>query len=82
MFLLVILTILIMRAESWTITLRDALFWLVVAGMIVAKRVELTRFGSPSEGMRGTTSPALLRYAIVLIAVAGGVWVVAQAVSV
>ena len=80
-FFLVILTVLILREKAWTLTIKDVLFWLVVVGMIAASHVEVTRFGTALEGMPRTPSSALRRYAVVLVAVAGGVWTVAQALS-
>ena len=79
-FILVVLTVLIMREESWTFTLKDALFWAVVIGMIVAKQVEATRFGAASEDEPQSSSSAL-RYAVVLGGVAGCVWTIAQTLS-
>jgi hypothetical protein len=82
-FFLVILIVLIMREESWTFTIKDVLFWLVVVGMIVAKHVEVTRFETAPEGngIGETPSLAFRRYAVILVGVAGGVWLAAQALS-
>ena len=81
-FFLVILTVLILREESWTFTIKDVLFWIVVACMIGARQVEVTRFGSDSQGVQKTSSSAVLRYAAILTGVTAAVWAGAQSFTV
>jgi hypothetical protein len=80
-FFLVILTVLILRENSWTFTIKDVLFWIVVLCMIAAKHVEVTRLGSVLDGVQGSRSAAVLRYAVVLVGVAAVVWAGAQALN-
>ena len=75
---LVILWAIILRVRPWTLTIWDALYWVVVLGMIGARYLDYARFG----GLTGTGEPSTARnvrnYAAGLIAVSAVLWSLAQ----
>jgi hypothetical protein len=72
---LVLTTLLLMRQESWTVTLLDGLFWGAVAAFVIVRQVALTRAAEER------TSRARLQHALVALGAATAMWVVAQAIG-
>ncbi|MFN0241663.1 MAG: hypothetical protein ACKVWV_02110 [Planctomycetota bacterium] len=61
--------------EPWTLSTKDAVYWFVVASMIVARYIdERVR----AVGRRGVVARAVWRYSFGLVVAAGLVWTIAQ----
>ena len=75
---LIILTLSILREDDWTLTLKDALFWLVVAAMIAVRHIDMVRFRGTTGDGEPTTLRHVKRYTIALLGLAGLMWAVAQ----
>jgi hypothetical protein len=76
---LLMLTILIIEEEA--LSGLDIAFWAIVVALIILRYIDITRMnGLTSEG-----EPASLqhwrRYALLLLLIAGGVWVLAHGVT-
>ena len=72
---LVVLALLVMRKERWTLTLLDGVFWGAAAAFLVVRQVALTM-----EKEKRPSGVRLLR-ALVALSVATALWVVAQAIG-
>jgi hypothetical protein len=72
----------ILRERPWTFTIKDALYWAAVLGMIAARQLDVVRFkGRTSMGEPATTRD-VRRYAAGLIASAAALWCLAQTLHV
>jgi hypothetical protein len=80
---LVLLTVAveIVREPQWTLTIKDALFWGVVAGLIVLRYVDVARLGGRTVNDEPATPRHLKRYASILLASSTALWLFAQSVN-
>jgi hypothetical protein len=80
--LVVMLWVTILRGSVWTLTVRDALYWAAVLGMIAARHIDVSRY----LGSRITGEPAtardVRRYAAGVLAASSLAWCVAQSFDV
>src|SRR5687767_8728625 len=72
--LLLMLTLTILRELEWTLTLKDALFWLVVATMVALRYVDMMRLRGTTADGEPTTARHVRRYAVGLLGVWALVW--------
>lgn len=76
---LIVAALAISKSAGWTVA--DLLFWLVVAGLIGTRYVDIVR----CQGMTADGQPATLahfrRYAIVLLVIALVLWTAARALG-
>ena len=79
--ILVILTIFILQGENWTFHTVDAVFWITVAALILARYLDIKFCG----GLTSTGEPASMvnwrKYAVVLLICSAVIWVIAHVIS-
>jgi hypothetical protein len=74
--------VLILRESTWSLSGKDALYWTAIFAMVLARHLDVTRFGGrDSEG--GKASPAdVRRYAWTVLGASVLAWALAHAVQV
>jgi hypothetical protein len=72
---LVLLALLVMRQERWTLTLLDGMFWGAAAAFLAARQVAL------AKARKHRPPRVRLMRAVVALGVATAMWVVAQAIG-
>lgn len=77
---LVILLILIIVGSDFSRSVLDVIFWISVAGIIAARYMDISVYGSQTEDGEPQTMKDLPRYSLKLIATAGLFWFVAHAI--
>jgi hypothetical protein len=76
---LIALAVMILRVEPWTFSIRDALYWLVTAAMIVARYVDVRRYGGKTSLGAPAHQKDVWKYALGLAGAAAALWVLVQA---
>lgn len=79
--LLLILALVISMERPWTITVKDGLFWLVVAATIVMRYADITHYGGQTATGEPATRAHLVRFAVVMPAICAVLWSIAQSVQ-
>jgi len=80
--LLLIVGLTIFMGPPWTITFKDALFWAVVALVILVRYVDVTRFAGQTADGKPATRRDFVRYALGLVTSSAAIWTLAQSVQV
>jgi hypothetical protein len=75
---LIALAVTILRAEPWTLSIRDALFWSVVAGMILARFIDVRSYGGKTLLGAPASQKDAWKYALGLAGAASLAWILAQ----
>lgn len=69
------------KQPTWSYTLTDVVFWALVVALLIARFLDIQRFG----GLTANTEPATLghwyRYAPKLVGISAVIWVAAQSVQ-
>jgi hypothetical protein len=74
--------LLILREEPWRIGWKDAAFWILVAGTVAARLVEISRVGRPTPSGAPATTRDARRFAALAVLVGAAAWTIAQATHV
>ena len=78
---LAFLATLILISPAWTMTLRDVLYWLTVAGLIALRYADIYHHHGQTADGEPATPRHFKRYAIGLVVVAALVWAGCQSVQ-
>ncbi|MEO6709011.1 MAG: hypothetical protein ABIP42_05490 [Planctomycetota bacterium] len=70
----------ILRAPTWTLSIRDAVYWATVIFMLAARHLSVVRYPAGGESGKSSTPADFRRYASVLLAIAICGWILAQAI--
>jgi hypothetical protein len=73
-----IVAVTILREPSWTLSPRDAIFWLVVTSIVTLRWVDVTRLGGLTAAGRPATVRDVVRYAVGVVGAWALVWTIAQ----
>ncbi len=75
---LIALAVMILRVEPWTFSIRDALYWIVAVGMIVARYVDVQRFGGKTSLGKPASPKDVHKYALGLVGATALLWLLVQ----
>ena len=78
--LIFIILLLIIFGSQGARNVLDGVFWLVVAGLILIRYIDIKVFHEQSDDNKPATLKEWLRYSVGLILMAGFFWVVALAI--
>jgi hypothetical protein len=79
--LLGVVAITIFMGPSWTLTFKDALFWVVVVAVLVVRYIDIFRYDGKTAEMKPATPRDFRRYAIGLVITCAALWTCAQSVQ-
>lgn len=78
---LLLLAVGIIQEPSWTLTAKDALFWTVVAAVVVLRYVDVTRLGGRTADGEPATRRHLVRHAVGLVVGSALLWTIVQSIQ-
>jgi hypothetical protein len=78
---LAILAALISKQTPWTFSVLDGSFWGLVAALLVARYLDIARFGGLTVNNEPANRGHWVRYAIKLVIISALLWVGAQSVA-
>lgn len=76
--LLVVLAVLIARAQRWTLSTKDVLFWLALGAVVALRYVDWSRFSPTKLDGERATPRDLRRYSAWLVGTWSALWVLVQ----
>ena len=70
--------VLILREQPWNLTVKDALYWWVVAAMLVARTIEEVPSSASDREEKRSALRVITLYAVKVVLLAGLAWVLVQ----
>ncbi|MCC7011128.1 MAG: hypothetical protein IT454_01085 [Planctomycetes bacterium] len=79
---LLLLAILIAQQPTWSLSVRDALFWAIALAVLLVRYVEVTRLGGLDVDGKPVTHRGLSRYLAGHLAASSALWCLGQSLHV
>ena len=78
---LLIAAALVSKQPPWTYTVTDAIYGALVVALLLARFLDITRFGGLTSNNEPATKGHLVRYSVGLVVIATLLWIGAQSIQ-